>query len=308
MENNFDNLDPADQSLDELLGKARWPELPPEAGARLKTHILSMRSSRHSRRAIGFFAAMAASLLLAIGLAYLLVRRAITSNQNASVTVAATPALPFGEEPQGGDAGVAATGSQADKALPGRAPTVYEAWYLAQPPNHPIAVAKAAPVAELKEAQPADRYKNADSPALVFAFARESDESTRQAIFQSLLSRPDGMDHVLDLILNSSTRERTLASLHALPQPPTNQLLAKLDSPSMARRFAAAKALGSLCRGQTLPTLKEMITRDNHRREALAVLGQCQDSAAVAYVHELQHQPAVASEMAAVRNEMKQLF
>ena len=98
------------------------------------------------------------------------------------------------------------------------------------------------------------------------------------------------------------------ALLDNLPEPPTNALLAELNSLSVERRFAAAKALGRLCHGQTLPTLKRMIETGNHQREALAVLSECSDSAAAAYVRQLQRHPALAIQLNAVRGEMEKLF
>jgi hypothetical protein len=136
----------------------------------------------------------------------------------------------------------------------------------------------------------------------------EKDPNSQQLLLKAMLTRPGGMDQFLDLIRNPAARGTAITTLAALPQPPTDALLAQLDSASVERRFAAAKALGSLCHGQTLPTLKRMIQTNNHQREALAVLTQCTDSAARAYVSELRRQPVMASQLDVVHAEMKQLF
>ena len=150
--------------------------------------------------------------------------------------------------------------------------------------------------------------ENGDSKRLVATMLKETDPDSQAALLTALLARPDGMAQFLDLIRNRATRGTAMSTLAALPAPPTEALLAQLDSPSVERRFAAAKVLGSLCHGQTLPTLKHMIQTNNHQREALAVLTQCTDSAARAYVIELRRQPVMASQLDVVHDEMKQLF
>ena len=93
-----------------------------------------------------------------------------------------------------------------------------------------------------------------------------------------------------------------------LPNPPTDLLLSQLNSPSVAHRFAAAKALGVLCHGDTLPELARMIETGDHSREALAVLSQCNDPGAIQYMRKLQSQPSFAAQLMTVRSEMQQLF
>ena len=95
---------------------------------------------------------------------------------------------------------------------------------------------------------------------LVGALIQESDESSRQAILQSLFARRDGMDRYLDLVLNASTRRVAIESLQTAPGESRQMLLTALDGPSIQRRFATARALGSICGGDTLPVLRSMIS------------------------------------------------
>ena len=150
--------------------------------------------------------------------------------------------------------------------------------------------------------------RNADARTLVGALIQESDESSRQAILQSLFARRDGMDRYLDLVLNASTRRVAIESLQTAPGESRQMLLTALDGPSIQRRFAAAQALGSICGGDTLPVLRSMIQRGDHTREALAVLSECDDSAATDFVKEIRREPGLATQFAAVRSQMQQLF
>ena len=197
-----------------------------------------------------------------------------------------------------------------ESKLPGRAPTPMELW-LISPAGQKFLATKSAPpqpAPDPHQTMVARLCENADAKRLAAAMLNEKDSDSQEALLRVMLTRPDGMDQFLDLIRNRATRTTAMTTLAALPEPPTNALLAQLDSPSVERRFAAAKALGSLCHGQTLPTLKRMIQTNNHQREALAVLTQCTDSAAKEYVSELRRQPVMASQLDVVHEEIKQLF
>src|SRR5205085_9800523 len=125
-------------------------------------------------------------------------------------------------------------------------------------------LAQQTPRVDSEKAKLAEFIRTSDSRTLATRLTKEPSDTSRAAILQSLLSRPDGIDRYLDLVLDPSKRDRALDALEALPQPPTQQLVMALDSPQIARRFAAAKALGTLCHGQVLPQLKRMIEQDNH--------------------------------------------
>ena len=237
-----------------------------------------------SQRRIRHFLAIAASIIIVIGIA-LLITHAMTKPRLTST-------------------------AQKSMNLPGRAPTPMELWaispagqkYFSKLPR------PAPPPIDPHEARITRLCQSADSQALASAMLRETEPESRQKLLEALLQRRDGMDRFLDLIRNRPTRDVALAMLDNLPEPPTNALLAELNSLSVERRFAAAKALGSFCHGQTLPTLKRMIETGNHQREALAVLSECSDSAATAYVRQLQRRPALAIQLNAVRGEMEKLF
>lgn len=272
------------------------------------------RTQAPSRRPARFLLAMAASVLVAVGGAWLLVQRIIQPSLPGKLALEASQLGP----------------------LPGRPPTPYELWIISphkkkrSEPQSVVAHASAhqtgsidSPISSNKPAKSdmpplapidprqqriAEFCRVADVNALAMALMREVDVSAQRQILQSLLARPGGAERYLDLVLNPQTRARSLAVLQIMPEPPTDLLLAELDSPSVARRFAAAKAIGSICHGQTLPRLQRMIEQNDHRREALATLNECKDSGAQSYARQLRSRPAIASELIAVRNEMQQLF
>jgi len=109
-------------------------------------------------------------------------------------------------------------------------------------------------------------------------------------------------------VLDPATRLGALTALHAAPTPPTDLLIARLNSPLVDQRFAAAKALGSVCHSETLDALKQMVARDVHRREALAALLSCPNPSADEYLAKLKTQPAIRAQLMAVEDEMKSLF
>jgi hypothetical protein len=191
---------------------------------------------------------MAACLLLAIGTAFLLVHRAMKP-----MIVATTP--PVHTRP-----------------LPGRAPTQMELWMTSpRGQKHLQKLAQQAPHVDSEQAKLAQFIRTSDSRALAARLTKEPDDASRGAILQTLLSRPDGMDRYLDLVLDSSKRDQALDALEALPRPPTERLVMALDSPQVARRFAAAKALGTLCHGQVLPPVTCNRSKSN-RRSAVSSL------------------------------------
>jgi hypothetical protein len=240
------------------------------------------QSSRFNWRVL----ALAACMVLSFGVAWMLVQRALKPQTNVVVVT-----------------------KSVEKSLPGREPNPYERWVISPAfAKRQASAAKPTSIVDPHAEQIESLCRTADARGLAAALVREQDEGARSEIFDALLSRPDGMERYLDLVLSSATRTRALNVLHLSSHPPTHALLAQLDSPSVARRFAAAKALGEICHGQTLPQLKRMIERSDHRREALAVLSQCKDAAAEQYVKEIRRQPSLGSEFNVVTKEMAELF
>jgi hypothetical protein len=243
------------------------------------------RERMRARRPIPFFVGLAACLLFAIGAAFLLVHRAMKPT-----TIASKAPVDI-------------------NSLPGRAPTPMELWMTSPRGQKRLAkLAEQRPRVDPERARLAEFIRTSDTRTLATRLTSESNSSARGAILQSMLTRPDGTDRYLDLVLNPSTRDQALQSLQSLSQAPTQQLLRALDSPQVSRRFAAARALGSLCHGEVLPQMKRMIEQDNHRREAMAVLIECKDSDAAKYVQQIRKQPSLGSELNVVRTEMQKLF
>lgn len=264
-----------------------WGDPSHEPDARVTVVPVEVKPQNLSRRRrpIPFFLAMAACLLLAIGAAFLLVHRAMKPT-----IVATIPPVDI-------------------NSLPGRAPTPMELWMTSPRGQKRLqTMAQQRPHVDPEKARLAEFIRASDTRTLAARLSTETNDTTRVVILQNLFSRPDGMDRYLDLVLDPSKRDQALDALESLPHPPTQRLVSALDSPQVARRFAAAKALGSLCHGDVLPSLKRMIEQDNHRREALAVLIECKDSDAEHYVQQIQKQPSLGSELNVVRDEMQKLF
>jgi hypothetical protein len=152
-------------------------------------------------------------------------------------------------------------------------------------------------------------YRLVPTSNLIAMPRSDRDATVRAELIRATLSRPAGVDAYLDLVLDSSTRDAALDAVRSMPEPPTDALMAALDDARVDRRHAAAKALGVLCDGQLLPSLRRMIeTRDPRRREALAVLSECSDPAAIQYAEQLERRPSSAGELHAVRAELRRLF
>jgi hypothetical protein len=261
------------------------PDLDPRREARVTDRPpLPLRSARSVQtRAFKFIAAMAACVILAMGLAWMLVR-SITRPDPVPVIA-----------------------SNLD--LPGRPATPMELW-LISPSGQKYLATRDQPTTppDPREAQLQALCRTGDATTLAAALPRQEDERARRLIVQSLLTCPGGAERYLNLVLNRATRAPALASVRELSPQVSRALLASLDDPSMARRFAAAKALGNACQGDLLPTLRQMIQSGDHRREALAVLSECDDVQAIAYLNQIRRDPSLASQIASVRTEMSELF
>jgi hypothetical protein len=313
-----------DGALDQLLSEARWPELSTEATARLRqTLITTPRPLRIPWQT----ASVAAGVALVIGAgAWFLRTRPVTtrSTQLATAVTNITPAV---------------------WQVPVRPATSFERLMLmasTKPARRPLVttpsrslqpVVAAAPVASNRLPASADALRTSIQRSLASrevvdgslvddfaALAGTSDlpilrqllsqPAIEAAVYSRLLARDDkqSIDLILSLILDSSTRNGALGALRTAQRPPVDRLLAQLNAPLVDRRLAAARALGSLCHGSTLDLLKQMIARDDHRREALAALISCESPSAGEYLSALREQPLMRAQLSAVQTEMKSLF
>jgi hypothetical protein len=250
----------------------------------LELHNRQVSGRLNRRFPVFAITAIAATFLLALGGAFLLVRSVIRGQHPAGPAVAEV------------------------RPLPGRAPNPYERWIISPEAEKRRLAQKPAPAIDPHHAQVEQLCRAADSRVLASSLLGERDEASKNALFSALIARRDGMDRYLDLLLNSRTREAALSTLQSVKNPPTRQFLASLDDASVARRLAAAKALGSVCDPRMIAVLRQMIEQGDHQREALAVLSECSDSNAMRYVQQIKRQPALASQLTNVRNEMRELF
>jgi hypothetical protein len=301
----------ADQQLDELLQMARWPEMPAEATARLRYSIGAHRPFISWKWTA---LAAAASVLIAFGSAIILMH-----HRSARISTRISISAPVAVE----------------STVTCRPANLYERMLLmadsrSSAKARPLSVPKirTSPIAsaDWMRAELTRKLGRPGEPiddALVESFAKSAEfadigtirrcimrPELSDAAYAGLLARRDqlSIDFLLKFVLDSTTRSSALAALRAAPDPPIEALLARLDSPLVDQRFAAAKALGSLCHGQTLDTLKQMVARDDHRREALAALISCANPSTNQYLSILKRQPAIRAQFIAVQDEMKSLF
>jgi hypothetical protein len=88
------------------------------------------------------------------------------------------------------------------------------------------------------------------------------------------------VNSILDRVADPKARAEALKKLRVMSDPPVNQLLVELRNPLMQKRFAAARALGALPAPKVVPGLRQMLQRDDTRRDALAALMCCDDPTA----------------------------
>ena len=119
---------------------------------------------------------------------------------------------------------------------------------------------------------------------------------------------PLDVSRLLQRVLDGSTRDEALHELREMRDPPVEALLEQLASPHVERRFAAARALGEVCRPQVVEVLWRMVARDVYRREALAALTQCHDPLAGRYLAIVNDNPSLESQLRSVRDQMKRYF
>jgi hypothetical protein len=123
-----------------------------------------------------------------------------------------------------------------------------------------------------------------------------------------VLRDPREVNEFLARVVAAATRDQALRELREASDPPVNALLAQLNNPHVERRFAAARALGEVCRPDVVEVLWRMVRRDVYRREALAALTQCHDPLAGRYLAMAGDDPALESQLRSVRDQMKRYF
>ncbi|MDQ3441605.1 MAG: hypothetical protein M3478_14780 [Planctomycetota bacterium] len=146
----------------------------------------------------------------------------------------------------------------------------------------------------------------------ILALVRASQPSSRrEAIGRLLMLNDEGaVSAFLAMVLDDARREEALAALHASPAPPVERFIANLDHPQVDRRFAAAKALGSMCdRDDVGQTLRRMVEQNHHRRAALAALLSCPSREAATYIHAARTRASsIDAEVRAVQTELQRMF
>ena len=146
----------------------------------------------------------------------------------------------------------------------------------------------------------------------VLALARAAHpDARREAIAQLLtLNEEQAVSAFLAMVLDDARREDALAALHAAPKPPIERFIANLDHPQVDRRFAAAKALGSMCdRTDVGQILRRMVNQNDRRREALAALLSCRSDEAAKFINAARARTSsIDAEVRAVQTELQRIF
>jgi hypothetical protein len=146
----------------------------------------------------------------------------------------------------------------------------------------------------------------------VLALTRAPHPDSRLAAIGALLKFNDepATSEFLAMVLDDARRDDALAALHASPAPPVERFIANLDHPQVDRRFAAAKALGSLCdRADVGQTLRRMVNQNDRRREALAALLSCPSREAATFIDAARARTSsIDAEVRAVQTELRRMF
>ena len=146
----------------------------------------------------------------------------------------------------------------------------------------------------------------------VLALTRASHPDARREAIGELLKFNDepATSEFLAMVLDDARRDDALAALHASPAPPVERFIANLDHPQVDRRFAAAKALGSLCdRADIGQMLRRMVNQNDRRREALAALLSCPSREAATFIDAARARTSsIDAEVRAVQTELRRIF
>ena len=284
----------SDEALDELLAKARWPDVPAGAESRLRAALsaahdddVAARGRNIAWRPWLIGGAVAAALVLATVLG------------SWSRTQRRTKVPPV-EEARHVDPGpvpptVARTPPPAEfkPAHTSRPPNANERLFLiaarrpirpaspvsrAEPPRPPsqseLRVALLSASATGRADGVRASLRSADSRVLANLSRETACRAWHAALVDELLSRPDpaGTRIFLELVADRSTSALAIGSLRSRPAPPVDRLVGALDDPSVRIRFAAARSLGAVCDRPLLDRLVRMAENGPSRREALAAI------------------------------------
>jgi hypothetical protein len=262
MSGNDPIRDADDAALDELLSQARWADANAGAEARLKAAYSTTRNRRKLNWTIGAAMSSAAMIAVVAGVWWI-----VSLNHRTPPAVAVKPNITPASQPI-----VINTQSQSSPLVRPLNPA--ERLVL-------IADKQAAKkqVAQKRESPPVDPLaplKRLDNAALTRLATATKEPARRRDAISLILQRND-LQSFLYFVLRPSTRDDALAVLHAMPNPPTQELLAELNHQQVDYRLAAAKALGGICDHKIDQTLMTMVRRNDHRREAIAALLSCSD-------------------------------
>jgi hypothetical protein len=137
------------------------------------------------------------------------------------------------------------------------------------------------------------------------------DSATRRKLLEELLVHPapTDLDAFLKLMLVPACRDDALAVLRTAPgRPNAAALIARFNDAHVEVRFAAARALGTMCQTPVRAELRWMVEANVHRREALAALVCCEHADASTYLKAASADRLIDAQVRAVRGEMHRLF
>ena len=146
----------------------------------------------------------------------------------------------------------------------------------------------------------------------VLALTRAAQSDVRREAISALLKFDDdrAVSEFLAIVLDDARRGDALAALHGSHAPPVERFIANLEHPQVDRRFAAAKALGSMCdRTDVGLTLRRMVDQNDRRREALAALLSCPNPKAATFINAARARTSsIDAEVRAVQTELQRIF
>jgi hypothetical protein len=256
----FSDDDRSDEALDRLLAQAHWEEPSAAATQRLQWQWRGISRRRIYTR-IGQVIAAAAGLALVIGSSVFWLRNHTEPQVKPPLFLSVVP------DP---DVSRRVSAPQIPKSAPlvGQPLTIDQK--LALLSSSPQT---AKPPSPAKAAAPRGAPAVADLPHLL-AEARNPSADRRRAAMRGMLARTDSasMNAFLACLRDLSTHDDAVAVLRAAPNPPVNSLVAQLNSPLLANRMTAARALGEICDADVAEKLVQMVQTGTNRREAIAAL------------------------------------
>jgi hypothetical protein len=115
---------------------------------------------------------------------------------------------------------------------------------------------------------------------------RELTAARRRELLASLAreASPGALDLYLDQLSQSATQRDALVALDRVDRPPVDALLRRLQDPLVARRLAAARALGWIDGPELTKRLADMARQNRSRREAMFALASSRGSEARQFV------------------------